>query len=175
MSLLSTIQDGINNAISVFSGGVPPSALKSEEQAVGGAINTIGEAPADFTRGLTRVGNAISSVGDFLSFISWLFHPLNWLRLAEFIWGTFIGAIGLYMLARRGGGASSRIVRRAISATPAGRAARVAQGRRMGRYEGQREAARMEARQTETRQQRESSAVERERINRRARQTARES
>jgi hypothetical protein len=86
--------------------------------------------------------------------------------------GMFLGAWGVYLLTSRGSAAGAT-ARRIVSLTPAGRTIRVAQGARMGRHEGQREAARMQARQRDTRGARESSALERERINRSARQTAR--
>jgi hypothetical protein len=128
--------------------------------------------------GALGLADFISSPLDFLKWIAWMFHPLNWLRMAEFLIGTLLAGWGIYILtarSARGGGASSHpVIRSVLSATPAGRAARVARGRRMGRHEGQREAARMEARQRETRPQREASAVEREQINRNARQSVRE-
>lgn len=152
----------------------------------GGAAAGAGEAAASGAgAGAGAAGTAsnifkvakFAAVTDFLGYIAWILHPQTLLRTVEFIVGILLSGWGIYILtarSARGGGASSHpILRRAISVTPAGRAARVAQGRRMGRHEGQREAARMEARQRETRSQRESSAVEREQINRRARETAR--
>jgi hypothetical protein len=112
-----------------------------------------------------------AAVADFLSYIAWVLHPQTLLRAVEFLLGVFLGAWGIYLLTSRGGGRGpvGATARRIVSLTPAGRTIRMAQGRRMGRREGQREAARMEARQRETLSQRESSARERVRINREAR------
>lgn len=119
---------------------------------------------------LSGISDLIQSVQDFLSYIAWLFHPLNFLRAAEFLLGIIVSGYGVWLLTSRSG----RGLGRAVTAMPVvGRTIRVAQGSRMGRHEGQREAARMRSRQSETRGQREASAVERERINLDARQTAR--
>lgn len=128
---------------------------------------TVGNVPND----VSSIGGAIGSISDFLSYIAWIFYPAHILRAVEFVAGIIIGGFGLSILFRgRGGGG---LTGRAISATPVGRVIRVRRGTRMGRYEGQREAARMEARQRETRSVREGSAYERERISRDARRRAR--
>lgn len=120
---------------------------------------------------LSGISDAIQSVQDFLSYISWLFHPLNFLRMGEFILGFITMAYGIWLLTSRPGRGLAHTI---VSATPVGRTIRVTQGARMGRREGQREAARMRARQSETYSARQESAVERERINLDARRTARE-
>lgn len=117
-------------------------------------------------------GLDFSAITDFLNYAAWILHPLNWLRMVEFMVGLILGGIGIGLLARRGGGGG--ITRRVVSLTPAGRTIRRIEGTRMGRHEGQREAARMRARQEETREVRRESAIERERINLDARRTARE-
>lgn len=169
MSLLDTLSNAAKDTLNFLSPGVGVGNIFEEgvDVAQGGV--------KDASTIVSSTGSVISSIGDFFSYIAWIFHPLNILRVVEFITGANLFLVGIYLLTRRGGGSatSSPIVRRAIQASPAGRIIRVRQGARMGRYEGQREAARMEARQAETRTQREASAVEREQINRNARQTAR--
>lgn len=121
---------------------------------------------------LSGISDLIQSVQDFLSYIAWLFHPLNFLRAAEFLLGIIVAGYGVWLLTSRSG----RGLGRAVTAVPVvGRTIRVAQGTRMGRHEGQREAARMRARQRETLGQRQESARERERINLDARQSVRNS
>lgn len=125
---------------------------------------------ATYAQGPLGISSLITSVEDFLSYIAWLFHPLNFLRAAEFLLGIIVGGYGIWLLTSRSG----RGLGRAVTAVPVvGRTIRVAQGTRMGRHEGQREAARMRARQRETLGQRRESAYERERINLDARQSAR--
>lgn len=175
MSLLDNIFNALNPAAPIEKLiGVPSNPFT---QAKAG-VNAVESGVKDASTVVSDAGSAISSVGDFLSYIAWIFHPLNVLRVVEFIAGFNLFIVGVYVLVRsrggRSGATSSPIVRRAIQASPAGRVVRVRQGRRMGRYEGQREAARMEARQAETRSQRESSAIERQEINRNARQSVRE-
>jgi hypothetical protein len=128
---------------------------------------------------IKTLGDAVTGTTDFFKMIVWLFYPHNILRAVEFVMGLFLAGWGLSILSRglgggRRGASSHPVIRSALSVTPAGRAVRISQGRRMGRREGQREAARMEARQTVTRPQREASALERQQINRNARQASRE-
>lgn len=125
---------------------------------------TVGNVPND----ISSIGSAIGSVSDFLSYIAWIFYPTHILRAIEFVVGIVLILFGITHFRGFGG-----LGRRAISATPVGRVIRVRQGTRMGRYEGQREAARMEARQIETRSVRQSSAYERERTAHDARRRAR--
>lgn len=175
MSLFDNILNALNPAApieSIF--GAPTNPVSQVES----GIDTVQSGVKDASTVISDAGKTISSVGDFLSYVAWIFHPLNFLRAVEFIAGFNLFIVGIYVLmrGRRGGGAtSSPIVRRAIQASPAGRVIRVRQGTRMGRYEGQREAARMSARQAETRTQREASAVERQEINRNARESVRSS
>lgn len=144
-------------------------------------INPLVTAGAQATGGggvITAISGAINSTTDFLKLIAWLFDPHHILRAVEFVAGIVLTSWGLYILTRgmgggRSGASSHPVIRRAISVTPAGRAVRISQGRRMGRHEGQREAARMEERQKVTRPQREASARERQEINRNARESAR--
>lgn len=42
------------------------------------------------------VSGAINSVGDFLSFVAWFFHPRNILRIVEFIVGMILLGFGLW-------------------------------------------------------------------------------
>lgn len=151
------------------------------DEAAGGVTATEGAAAGAAgvagTEAVTGISGAIDGVTAFLAWIAWMFNPLNLLRTAEFLVGILIGGFGLYILTQGGGGrtGTTGAIRRIVSVTPAGRSVRMAEGRRMGRREGQRESARMQARQAETRGARESSAVEREKINLDARQTARSS
>jgi hypothetical protein len=179
MSLLSDIENGVVSTLNRFVPlplvGGAGNALKTGVAGVESVPGDIQSAVKDASTVINDAGKGISSIGDFFSYIAWIFHPLNILRSIEFVWGTAIMAFGIWLLTRGGGrgrGASSSIVSRTLSATPAGRIARTRQGTRMGRYEGQRESARMEARQRETRSQREASAAEREQINRNARKAA---
>jgi hypothetical protein len=138
--------------------------------AASSAANAAGNAATAAKYG--AFGLSFGALTDFLGYIGWLFHPLNWLRLVEFITGMALIGWGIYMLTQRRGttGNITGTARRIISMTPAGREIRMAQGRRMGRHEGQREAARMEARQAETLGARQRSARERVQINRNARE-----
>jgi hypothetical protein len=145
-------------------------------------INPLVTAGADATGAsgvISGLGAAVNSTTDFFKLIVWLFYPHNILRAVEFVTGLALVGWGISILGKglgsgRRGASSHPVIRRAISVTPAGRAIRVSQGRRMGRHEGQREAARMEARQSETLSQRQASANERVQINRNARQAPRE-
>lgn len=123
----------------------------------------------------------ISSTTDFMKWVAWIFSPISWLRMVEFLSGFVLMLMGLWALmsgsrsptlASTGAGIA-RVTRDLAADTPAGRAARVRKGRKMGQREGQREAARMEARRHATRSERESSARERANRERRARQAAR--
>lgn len=109
--------------------------------------------------GLAGVTAAISSTTDFLQWVAWLFHPRNWLRVAEFVSGGVLLIFGLNLTfggSRRSplrdtGAGIARVTRKLGAATPAGRAQRMARGRRAGKYEGEVEHARLQARR-ETRQ-----------------------
>lgn len=183
---LGEISAGLARLFGAGEAGAAATAGASEAGAAGagetaagaGAGAGAGTAASNVASNVFKVAK-FAAVADFLAYIAWMFHPQTLLRAVEFIMGVLISGWGIYILtarSARGGGSSSRIVTRAIGATPGiGRAVRMSQGRRMGRREGQREAARMEARQRETRSQREASAVEREQINRNARETARQS
>lgn len=174
MSFLSDLKTALGTGLSVVSGGlINPQEANTAVSAASSGVQAAESVPHDVSVGVDDAGKLIGSVGDFLSFIAWLFHPLNWLRMVEMVWGTILMGIGLYMLTRRGGsGSVGATARRIVSITPAGREIRMVQGRRMGRHEGQREAARMEARQRETLSQRRESARERVQINRDARRSA---
>lgn len=123
---------------------------------------------SNIPKDISTIGSSITSVSDFLSYIAWIFYPANLLRAVEFVLGIVLILFGLTKFRGIGG-----FGRAAISATPVGRIIRVRQGTRMGRYEGQREAARMRARQAETRGARQESAYEREVTARDARRRAR--
>lgn len=60
--------------------------------------------PASNVQGLTGIpggiASAITSAGDFLSFISWIFHPVNLLRAVEFVTGIAMMAFGVHTLMR---------------------------------------------------------------------------
>lgn len=135
----------------------------------------------DITSVFTAPGQLISSVVDFLKWIAWLFNPINWLRMVEFVTGLILLLVGFWALlsgsrsptlASTGAGIG-RVTRELTAASPAGRYARERRGRKMGAREGQREAARMEARRKATRTEREASARERAGRERRAREHAR--
>lgn len=128
----------------------------------------------------TAPATAIQGVDDFVKFAAWIFSPLSWLRMVEFLAGFILMLTGMWALignrsptlASTGAGIA-RVTRNVAEATPAGRVARERRGRRMGSREGQREAARMQARREATRTEREASARERADRERRARQQAR--
>lgn len=170
MSLLGDIENSLVNTLNKFA---PLPFLGGAGSAAKAGVGVAESGVKDASTVISDAGGAISSVGDFLSYVAWIFHPLNILRAVEFIAGMNFFLVGIYVLTRsrsgRSGATSSPIVRRAIQASPAGRVIRVRQGTRMGRYEGQRETARMEARQAETLSQRQASANERVQINRNAR------
>lgn len=190
----SRLGDAINN-LNLNVGQLPTSVAGADKKPIGiagewGAPGQSGPRPLTTPstkapptvpgaayQGGSIFGINFSSITDFFNFIGWLFDPHTMLRAVEFVAGLVLVGWGLHLVTQGrsvGGGSTSRIVRRAIQATPVGREMRVIQGRRMGRYEGQREAARMEARQRETRSVRESSANERAQISRSARERARD-
>lgn len=170
MSLLGDIENAVTSTLNRFA---PLPFVGGAGSAAKTGVGAVESGVKDASTVINDAGSAISSVGDFLSYIAWIFHPLNILRVVEFLAGMNLFLVGIYLLTRgrsgRSGATSSPIIRRAIQASPAGRTIRVRQGTRMGRYEGQREAARMEARQAETLSQRQQSANERVQINRNAR------
>lgn len=57
--------------------------------------NTSGLSTATKAAGLAGAGFAIADLPDFLNFIKWLFHPLNWLRMVEFLTGMLFFYFGL--------------------------------------------------------------------------------
>lgn len=178
MSVLTTVIQflsgntaGAAASVGESAGQSGPTGLYHDAQGVVRGVKTDVNAVSS---GVSDIGTAITDVGDFLSYIAWLFYPLNLLRAAEFVTGLFLFYLGIKPYiggGRLGGSGSTRVIRATLSATPVGRTQREISGRRMGRREGQREAARMEARQEVTRPQREASARERVRINREARRS----
>ena len=107
-------------------------------------FSTIGEI-------FSGIPDAIGSVTDFLKWVAWLFNPLNWLRAVEFGVGILLMAFGLWTVFRArplvsSGPGIERVTRELSAATPFGRAANIARGRRMGRREGQIEHGRLEGR-----------------------------
>lgn len=99
----------------------------------------------------TGIADAIEEVTDFFKLIGWLFDPETWLRGVEFLTGIAMFGFGLqatvqaYRESPRGGrkyygqggavrrSGAGRAAAKVVEATPAGRAARVAAGRRAGR------------------------------------------
>lgn len=79
----------------------------------------------------------INSVGDFLKWISWLFHPLNILRATELLIGFPLIIMGVVLMAKVWGGSAGeapmRLLGDAASFTPPGRALRVAKGAKVGK------------------------------------------
>lgn len=129
----------------------------------------------DINAGGIGISGAISGIGDFLSWIAWMFNPLNWLRLAQFIVGMLLMFFGMYLLFQRrplssSGAGIGRVSRQLAAFTPPGRALNVSRGRRMGRREGQVEAGRLEGRrmgraEAETTQRRGQARSQRNRGN----------
>ena len=185
MSILSDLNPfNPNSPLSLFPG--PPTTPKQQQQ---GPTLSPGSNNLAFTQQQQQageqvvkaapfgIGSAITSTNDFLNFISWIFHPLSWLRMAEFLVGLLFFFAGLRPYLRSSGSptlaSTGAGLNRIISATPAGRAMRIQQGRRMGTREGQREASRMQARREVTRSEREASARERHEREVRTRRAAR--
>lgn len=126
--------------------GIKPTEAPKDEAPSAAQLGVQGLAPAG-----VGLSYAIGSVTDFLSWIAWLFNPLNWLRLVEFIFGTILMFYGFHLLFQRrplsGTGAGiERVTRDVAAATPIGRAANIRRGRRMGRPEGQVEEGRLQGR-----------------------------
>lgn len=86
---------------------------------------------------------AVNDVGTFLKWISWIFSPRNILRVVEFVSGFTLILVAIYLGAkdRRGSSSSSSgptgvrkaTFKRAVRATPAGRAVALAQAGQRGR------------------------------------------
>ena len=45
--------------------------------------------------------DAITGVTDFLRLAGWIFNPINWLRMVEFVIGSIMVYVGLRMATRR--------------------------------------------------------------------------
>lgn len=76
------------------------------------------------TPDIPGLGTALNDATDFLSFISWLFHPLNWLRMVEFLSGMLFVFFGLRTTMRGFRGSrtyrpislTQRVIRRRLAA-----------------------------------------------------------
>lgn len=118
-----------------------PSQFHISKISSGDPLGLAGPIPGVVSGEAKGVGQAITSVADFLSFIAWIFHPHNFLRAAEFVVGIITMFYGLHMLIRLGirSRSSHRTTVRSLATAlfPEARAARA--GRRAGRVQGTRD------------------------------------
>lgn len=94
----SVLPDAIGAAGGLGAAGkiVRPGGAAAAGAAASKANTVAGDASkATKAAGLAGGALAIADTKDFLSFISWLFHPINWLRAVEFATGGILMLIGL--------------------------------------------------------------------------------
>lgn len=149
-----TVEDPGAEVDSIFADYVNEGGTSGNAENVGlldplfGPLNPLGggvPSPFNPVKPFTEGAKAIKDVGDFLRWISWIFHPRNVLRAVEFLTGASLMILGIVTAIQvhkdaKGetavGRAQSRTRRAAgnvIAATPAGRTIREARGVRAGR------------------------------------------
>lgn len=177
--VLGSLQTALREGVFFAPPGVGAAAAgETATVAAGAEAAGAGAAGASVGAGaLLGTAGIIASTTDFLNWIAWIFHPVNILRAVEFLLGSILMGIGLWSLLSRGQPAASdniaRVSRELASATPVGRAQRMARGRRMGRKEGETEHARLEGRRDTRKKLSEASARNTQRRGQRRSQTAR--